>query len=175
MAIARSGAVVGLCPITEANLGDGIFDARAFRDAGGELGVGSDSNVLIDAAGELRQLEYSQRLSLRSRNVLAEDPARSTGRSLFEAALRGGSRALGTPGAGLAAGQPADIVTLAPDHPAMATREGDAWLDGWIFAARPGAIADVWARGRRVVAAGRHVDREAIAGRFRAALARILG
>ncbi len=96
LALARSGAVVGLCPITEANLGDGVFPARAFLDAGGRFGVGSDSNVEITVAGELRMLEYAQRLSSRARNVCAERGG-STGAALFAAAAAGGAQALGRP------------------------------------------------------------------------------
>lgn len=172
--IAARGAVVGLCPITEANLGDGVFDARAFLDTDGRFGVGTDSNVLIDAAGELRQLEYAQRLTARRRNVLASVEYPSTGRALFEAAYRCGSQALGVAAGGLAVGQPADLVTLAADHPAFVGRGGDALLDAWLFAARSGAIDGVWVRGRRVVAGGRHVARESIERRFREALVRCL-
>jgi formiminoglutamate deiminase len=173
--IAAREAVVGLCPITESNLGDGIFDARAFRLAGGRFGVGTDSNVLIDAAGELRQLEYTQRLEARRRNVLASGPHRSTGRTVFEASLRSGSQALGVAGGGLERGHPADIVTLATDHTSIASRTDDMRLDGWIFAARCGAIDGVWARGRRVVAGGRHIARETLERRFRAVLERLQG
>ena len=170
--IASRRAVVGLCPITEANLGDGVFDTRAFQSAGGQFGIGTDSNVLIDAAAELRQLEYTQRLTTRGRNVLASGPHFSTGRTLFEAAYRAGSRALGVPGGGLAAGQPADIVTLAFDHPAMVGRVDDRLVDSWIFAARYGVIDTVWARGHRVVVGGRHVARETFERRFRTTLER---
>jgi formiminoglutamate deiminase len=170
--IASRGAVVGLCPITEANLGDGIFDAKAFRDVGGRFGVGTDSNVLIDAAGELRQLEYSQRYSARGRNILASTPDFSTGRTLFEESLRAGSQALGVPGGGLAPGCPADIVTLAPGHAATVCAIGDQLLDHWIFAAKCGVIDRVWVRGREVVVGGRHVAREALERRFRVALER---
>jgi formiminoglutamate deiminase len=169
--VAARGSVVGLCPVTEANLGDGVFDARTFLAAGGRFGVGTDSNVLIDAAGELRQLEYAQRLFVRGRNVLAAGDTPSVGRSLFDAALRGGSQALGVAGAGLAAGQPADVVALAPSHPAVA---GDRLLDGWVFAARVAPVEGVWCRGRRVVVNGRHVDRDAIDRRYRATLDRCL-
>ncbi len=171
--IAAREAVVGLCPITESNLGDGIFDTRAFQSAGGRFGVGTDSNVLIDAAGELRQLEYAQRLEARRRNVLAAGPHWSTGRTLFEASLLAGSQALGAAGGGLESGHPADIVTLATDHISMASRTDDILLDGWIFAARCGAIDGVWARGRKVVAGGRHVARETLERRFRTVLERL--
>lgn len=172
--LARSGAVAGLCPITEANLGDGIFPASAFAAAGGTYGVGSDSNVLIDAAEELRLLEYSQRLAHRARNVLAMREGRSTGATLFEAALKGGAQALrGT--CGLAIGTPADLVSLDATHPALEGRRGNAALDGWIFATAQNGIDCVWRRGVKLVQGGRHRDRDAVRRRFRAALGRIAG
>ncbi|MEG3089534.1 formimidoylglutamate deiminase [Sphingomonas sp. PB4P5] len=164
--IAASGAVVGLCPITEANLGDGIFPAAAFAQRGGRFGVGSDSNVLIDAAEELRSLEYSQRLAERQRNVLAEADRHSTGRTLFDTALAGGAQALGQRVGGLVAGASADIVTLDMRHPALAGRHGDALLDSWIFAGGAKTIDTVWRRGARVVQAGRHVAREQVIDRY---------
>ena len=169
--VAARGSTVGLCPITEANLGDGVFDARTFLTAGGQFGVGTDSNVLVDAAGELRQLEYTQRLATRGRNVLASDDTPSVGRSLFDAALRGGTQALGATGAGLSAGQPADVVTLAPLD---STAADDRLLDRWVFASRIAPIESVWCRSRRVVVAGRHIHREAIERQYRAVLDRCL-
>ena len=130
-AIVASQAVAGLCPITEANLGDGLFPMQAFAREGGRFGVGSDSNVLIDAAEELRLLEYGQRLTLRGRNVLAPDATRSTGRFLFEGALHGGAQALGVP-AGLQVGASADLVELDAGHPALQARQDDAWLDSCV-------------------------------------------
>jgi formimidoylglutamate deiminase len=167
--VAASGAVAGLCPVTEANLGDGIFDGAAFLDAGGAFGVGTDSNVLIGAVDELRQLEYSQRLAARARNVLAPAGG-STGRRLFDGAAAGGAQALGEGASGLRAGAPADLVALDAQHPALAGRAGDALLDSWIFAAN-GAVSAVWSGGRPVVREGRHVAREAVARRFRQAMA----
>ena len=120
---ARRGAVAGLCPITEANLGDGTFAAGRFLDADGRFGIGSDSNVLIGVADELRQLEYSQRLAHRERNVLGKTNG-STGRRLFDEALRGGAQALGAGPAGLAPGNAADLVSLdaAPSDACRETR-----------------------------------------------------
>jgi formiminoglutamate deiminase len=165
--LAKTGAVAGLCPITEANLGDGIFPAEEFLAAGGRFGVGSDSNVLIDAAEELRLLEYGQRLSRRSRNLFAAREGASTGAALFRAALAGGMQAL-------AAGESADLVSLDHDHPALTGRTGDALLDGWIFAARGGAVDCVWRNGRKLVRRGVHRGRDAIVERYRAALARLM-
>ena len=170
--LALGGAVAGLCPITEANLGDGLFQAEAFLEQAGRFGVGSDSNVLIDAAEELRLLEYGQRLTRRGRNLLAGAPGRSTGGDLFRGALAGGGQALGVE-TGLAVGAPADIVSLDLTHPSLADRGGDALLDSWIFAAR-GAVDGVWRWGRQVVSGGRHHARAAIEARYRETLARLL-
>ena len=165
IAMARSGAVAGLCPITEANLGDGTFSAQLFTGHGGRYGIGSDSNVLIGIVDELRQLEYSQRIFHRARNVLAA-PGQSNGRNLFTAAVSGGNQALGCAKAGLAAGVSADFVSLDPSHPTLAGKTGDAILDAWIFA--NGTKVDcVWVRGKKLVEGGRHFGREAIARKFR--------
>jgi formiminoglutamate deiminase len=167
--LARSGAVAGLCPVTEANLGDGIFPATNFLDAGGRFGVGSDSNVLIGLSDELRQLEYSQRLGERARNVVA-DSGGSSGRKLFDCALAGGAAALRCQ-AGIAEGLPADLVSLKLRHPAGF--DGDRVLDSWIFA--NGAEVDsVWVGGRKLVEGGWHVRRDAIAQRFRKAMRELL-
>jgi formiminoglutamate deiminase len=169
--VARSDAVVGLCPITEANLGDGVFPAADLLAAGGRFGVGSDSNVLVDLAQELRSLEYSQRLTHRARNLLSSADCPSTGRTLFDAARRGGAQALGSGGHDLAPGARADFVTLDLSHPTLAGRGGDALLDAFVFADGRGMIDGVWCSGRQWVHGGRHVAREAVARRYAAALA----
>ncbi|TIW92138.1 MAG: formimidoylglutamate deiminase [Mesorhizobium sp.] len=168
VAMAKSGAIAGLCPITEANLGDGTFAAPLFRDHGGRFGVGSDSNVLIGLPDELRQLEYSQRLAHRARNVLAVAGG-STGRALFDAAFDGGRVALGAGASAIAAGASADLVSLDAKNPSLAGKTGDAILDAWIFA--NGSKVDcVWVHGQKQVSGGRHARREAIAGRFRSVM-----
>ena len=172
--IAASGAVAGLCPVTEANLGDGIFNAPEFTARGGVFGIGSDSNVLIGVSDELRQLEYSQRLALKARNVMVSGGPASTGLALFDGALRGGAQALGVKGAGLVEGAFADIVSLDDQSVILAGRSGDAILDSWIFAAGRSPVDCVWARGRKVVQDGRHHEREPIAERFRRALKGLL-
>jgi formiminoglutamate deiminase len=171
-AIARSGAVGGLCPITEANLGDGIFPARAFLDAGGRFGVGTDSNVEITASGELRMLEYSQRLATQSRNVCAETGG-STGAFLFKTAAAGGAQALGRPTGRIAQGACADIVSLKADQPLIAGRADDAILDAWIFGGARDLIDCVWSGGRKVVSQGRHPLRDKVAARFGETLRRL--
>jgi formimidoylglutamate deiminase len=165
--VAESGAVAGLCPVTEANLGDGTFNAPEFIKRGGVFGIGSDSNVLIGVNDELRQLEYSQRLALKARNILACDDTASTGRALFDGALRGGSQALGAATSGLTEGAFADIVSFDAGNVALAGRADDAILDSWIFGAGRSLVDCVWARGRKVVKDGRHHDRETVASRFR--------
>ena len=173
-ALATSGAVAGLCPLTEASLGDGIFPAREFCDAGGRFGVGTDSNVLIGAADELRQLEYGQRLKHRERNVLSRGPSASTGRALFDAALEGGNQALAQTCVGIEQGARADIVTLDTTHPSLAGRRGDAVLDGWIFAAGGAAVDCVWTKGAKIVEGGRHRLRECARNCFNATVRRLV-
>jgi len=171
--MAARGVVAGLCPVTEANLGDGIFPAVHYRSVGGKFGLGTDSNVLIDAAEELRWLEYVQRLAHRGRNLLASGSNASTGGDLFRGALTGGSQALGA-AAGIAEGMPADFLTLDAEHPALVGAAGDGWLDRWIFAAGRSAIDGVWRAGQQVVDRGRHVKREAIAARYRTVMTKLL-
>ncbi|NKJ43932.1 formimidoylglutamate deiminase [Novosphingobium sp. SG720] len=175
LALASSGAVAGLCPITEANLGDGLFPAGVFLAAGGRIGVGSDSNVRIDAAEELRVLEYGQRLAHRGRAVLASGPGASTGETLLGASLAGGVQALGqAASSALAVGQVADLVSLDPAHPALAGHGPASAIDAWIFAGGTAAIDGVWRGGRHVVREGRHHARDAIAARYRATIADLM-
>jgi formiminoglutamate deiminase len=171
-ALARTGAIAGLCPITEANLGDGIFDAPRFIEAGGRFGIGTDSNVSIEAAGELRQLEYSQRLALRARNVLAA-PGGSTAAALHAAALAGGNAALGQRASGVAVGASADLVSLDAAHPALAGHGPDTILDAWVFGRGAGLVDCVWTRGIKRVEGGRHVARDRLGARYAAAMARL--
>jgi formimidoylglutamate deiminase len=173
-ALATCGAVAGLCPVTEANLGDGIFPAREFCEAGGQFGIGTDSNILIGVADELRQLEYGQRLKHRERNVLSRGPGVSTGRVLFDAALAGGMQALAQTCAGIEQGARADIVTFDTAHPSLAGRRGDAVLDGWIFAAGEAAVDSVWTNGNKIVEGGRHRLRERARDRFNATVRRLV-
>ncbi len=172
-ALGTSGAVAGLCPITEANLGDGIFDCVDFMAGGGRLAIGSDSNVLISVAEEIRLLEYSQRLRDRQRNRLNPQGG-STGRALFGALLTGGAQASGRRIGRLENGYRADIVSLDAGHPALVAREGDGWLDGWLFAANTNVVSDVWCGARHVVSGGRHRDAEAIARRYADTLTKLL-
>jgi cytosine/adenosine deaminase-related metal-dependent hydrolase len=163
-ALAATGAVAGLCPITEADLGDGIFPALDWRDAGGTFGIGTDSNTAISATQELRLMEYSQRLTHRARVLLAP-PGVSTGRHLWDQAVRGGCQALDRRTGALAPGHRADIIVLDPTHPALTGREDDAILDALIFAAATSCITDVLVAGRHVVRDGQHIARRDIVQR----------
>lgn len=163
--IGQSGAVVGLCPITEANLGDGVFSLSDYRHAGGRFGIGSDSNILISAPEELRWLEYGQRLSTYSRNVLG-DESWSTGRTLLENARLGGAQACGRDAA-LAVGKKADIVSL-KGHALDLREDGDdALIDYWVFAAPDRIVDSVWVGGLQVVIDGSHKDRLTIENSYR--------
>jgi formimidoylglutamate deiminase len=172
-ALAASGAVVGLCPLTEASLGDGIFSGADYLAADGRFGIGTDSNIQIDAAAELRQLEYGQRLARRARNVMTMREGESSGRRLFATALAAGAQALQQPIGALAAGRRADIVLLDMVHPDLAARRGDQWLDAWIFVAGRTAVRAVLVGGEVVVEAGRHWMRSGIEARYRNAVANL--
>lgn len=172
-AVARSSAVVGLCPSTEANLGDGLFDVPRHLQAGGRWGIGSDSHASVDAAEELRLLEYGQRLMRRERNVLATRGQRQIADGLWLDAVAGGAQASGRPIGGLAVGQQADFVVLA--DASLEGLEPDQMLASVMFAnQRRNAVADVWVGGRRRVQNGRHADDEATQRAFVAARAQLL-
>ena len=164
-ALADSGAVAGLCPITEASLGDGIFEAGAWLARGGRFGVGSDSNIHISLAEELRMLEYSQRLRDRTRAVLAR-PGSSTGRTLFEASLRGGAQAAMRDAGSLAPGRLADMIALDSGAADLTGKTGDVLLDSFVFAGDERMMTDLWSAGRHVVRDGRHVRHDAIRRRY---------
>jgi formimidoylglutamate deiminase len=172
--LAASGAVAGLCPTTEANLGDGIFRASVYLANGGICGVGTDSNIQIDAAAELRQLEYSQRLNYRSRNVLTQYEGESTGHRLYTAALTGGAQALSQPIGSIEPNRRADIVILDDDHPDL-TGDSGHWLDSFLFVGGSRLIDRVIAGGEIIVEGGRHWQHEPISAAYRRTIARILG
>ncbi len=166
-AIAARGATVALCPTTEANLGDGLFPLRDFLVAGGLWSVGSDSHVSTSPVEELRWLEYGQRLRAHRRNVAALPHLASVGESLLGHALAGGARATMQPVGALEPGQRADLLVLDEDAPELAARSAENVVDSWIFSGSRNLVREVFAGGRRVVADGRHVKRDAIAARYR--------
>ena len=171
--LARSGAVAGLCPLTEANLGDGLFPAPEFLAAGGRIGVGSDSHIRIDLAEEIRLLEYGQRLTRKQRNVLTARGT-STGRTLFDACLAGGAQALAQPAAGLATGQRADFVELDRDDPVLISRTGDALLDSWLFCGSARQVKSVFVAGQCRVEDGRALARHDVEREWKRTLKSLL-
>ncbi|PHR25570.1 MAG: formimidoylglutamate deiminase [Hoeflea sp.] len=163
--LARSGAVAGLCPITESSLGDGIFDGVRWFDNGGAIAVGSDSNIRISLSEELRTLDYSQRLRDHSRAALAT-PDKSTGRRLFDAINAGGASVSARNNGALAVGKLADMMALNADAVDLIGRSGDTILDCYIFAGDDRMVGDVWSAGRHMVTGGKHVKREAIVSAY---------
>lgn len=165
--IARSGATVAICPTTEANLGDGLFPLRPYLDAGGAIGIGSDSQVSVSPVEELRWLEYGQRLATHHRNIVVRAGSPSVGETLLDAVHASASNATGLDGA-------TDFVLLDADAPQFAGATLDDVADRWIFSGNRPLVREVHVAGARVVAEGRHRDREAIAARYRAAMASLL-
>jgi formimidoylglutamate deiminase len=169
--LAQSGAVAGLCPTTEANLGDGFFPAVEYARAGGAFGVGSDSHISVSPVEELRWLEYGQRLVHRRRNLL--QAGGSVGAHLWARAAEGGAQALGFAAGRIAMGCRADLVVLDPACPTLAGLTGDALVDGAVFAGNANPVRDVMVGGRWTVREGRHPREAEVLARYRAALARI--
>jgi formimidoylglutamate deiminase len=171
--LARSGAVAGLCPTTEANLGDGLFRLADYLDAGGTLGIGSDSHISVSPVEELRWLEYGQRLATRHRNIAARHEGASVANTLWRAALAGGAQAAGLPVGALQAGHRADLLVLDDGSPLLAARESPALLDSFVFAGNTPLVRDVMCGGRWVVRGFRHHDEDRIAQRYRETVRRL--
>ena len=174
LGLAASGAVAGLCPITEGNLGDGLFDGVRHAGAGGRIGVGSDSNLLISLTEELRLFEYGQRLRDHRRAVMAA-PGGSTGRALYEAVVAGGAQAAGRESGSISPGMWADMVALDQGALTLEGCVGDDLLDAWIFATSQSVVTDTWSAGRHIVKDGHHVARASVEAAFRATMARLRG
>ena len=168
-ALAKSGAVAGLCSITEANLGDGPFNGPGWLAAGGAFGIGSDSNVRISLTEELRTLEYSQRLRDIARNVMVAKEG-SVGQCLYVGAALGGAQALGRKSGQIAVGNLADLTAIDLSHPTLCALAPDQVLDGLAFAAPDTVVTDLWSAGRHQVKDGRHIHREQIIAGWRKAV-----
>ena len=172
-AMAKSCAVAGLCPITEANLGDGPFNGPTFLNAGGAFGVGSDSNVNISLTEELRTLEYSQRLRDLARNVLVVGEG-SIGSTIYQGAARGGAQALDRNSGEIALGKLADLFAVDSNSPALCALQPSQLLDGLVFAAKDNVVTDVWSAGRHSVKQGQHIQRQHIMENYRSAISQLL-
>jgi formimidoylglutamate deiminase len=171
--LARSGAVAGLCPTTEANLGDGLFDLGGYLTAGGAFGIGSDSHVSISPVEELRWLEYGQRLNTLRRLIAASEQQPHCGARLWQGALAGGAQALGRRIGRLAAGHRADLIRIDDRHPILAGRRGGGLLDALVFSGNVTLVRDVMVGGSWIVRDGRHPRRDEIVEAYRAAVARL--
>jgi cytosine/adenosine deaminase-related metal-dependent hydrolase len=159
--LAKTGAVVGLCPITESNLGDGIFDGPIFLKANGKFGIGSDSNINISLTEELRTLEYSQRLRDQQRNVMIQGDG-SVGEALYLGAANSGAQALAREAGSIAPGKLADLLAIDSSHPSLCALHDIQLMDGLVFAAKDTVITDVWSAGRHQVRNGMHVAEDTI-------------
>ncbi len=171
--LARAGAVAGLCPHTEASLGDGMFRLPEWLRAGGALGVGSDSQVCVDPAQELRQLETSQRLRDERRSIATREDAPHPGALLLRAALSGGARAAGAPIGALAPGHRCDWLELDTAHPDLLGLDDDAALDAWVFGPGRGTVKSVAVAGRVLVEDGRHIHAREIGNAYARAMREI--
>jgi formimidoylglutamate deiminase len=172
--LAKSGAVAGLCPTTEGNLGDGIFPLLAYRAAGGRYGIGGDSHVCRNPAEELRMLEYVQRVTARKRNLVVSGTSNAVGTTLWLEAAAGGAQALGRRMGALAPGMRADLVVLDAEHPDLAGRGGDAAANALVFSGSSDLVRDVMVGGRWVVQQRCHAAEEAAAARYRDVLRLLL-
>ncbi|MBH1963651.1 MAG: formimidoylglutamate deiminase [Comamonadaceae bacterium] len=172
---AASGAVAGLCPSTEANLGDGLFDWPAWQAAGGAWGIGSDSHACVNAAEELMLLEYGQRLATRRRNVMATPEQPHVASAMLLAAVAGGAQAAGRPVTGIVQGQQADLVILDAQHPALAGLQAPEMLSAHVFAShRTSAVGSVYVAGQARVRGTRHEAHAAAAQGLVAARSELL-
>ena len=173
--VAASGAIVGLCPTTEANLGDGLFNAEAYFAARGAWAIGSDSHISIDPVEELRWLEYGLRLATRRRSLASDAATPNPGRYLLDGAWAGGARACGRRCGRIEVGYRADLVVLDADHPRLHGRARDDLLDSWVFSGNENLVRDVYIGGRKVIDAGHHADEARIAQAYRATLDDLAG
>jgi formimidoylglutamate deiminase len=171
--VAAAGAAVCVSISTEANLGDGFFDAARFLASNGRICVGSDSQATVCPAEELRWMEYQARLRKRRRGVLAETSEPHVGTRLWREAARQGAAALGQPAGAIAKGARADWLVLDPEHASMAGARAETVLDHLVFAGGSAAIRDVMVGGHWVVKDRRHVADERLAGPFGELMARL--
>ncbi len=174
--LAASGAVAGICPSTEANLGDGFFPAIDYLGAAtpGRIAIGGDSHAEVSVAEELKILEYGQRLISHRRAALASEAEPSPGQRMFVAAASGGAQCLGMKGGRIEGGFRADLVVLDPEHAALWNKQASQALDAWIFAGDSRCVRDVMVGGAWRIRGGRHAGEAEAAQRFRATQAALI-
>ncbi len=161
-AMAKSGAVAGLCPTTEANLGDGLFNAIDYFAQSGHWAIGSDSHISVDPVEELRWLEYGQRLLSRNRNLLISTEHKNTARNLLEGSWQGAELACGRKIGRIETGYRADFIVLDESHPRLYNRNEDSLLDSWIFSGNENLVKQVYVGGKQVIKNGRHINEASI-------------
>ena len=164
--LSKSGAVAGLCPVTEANLGDGIFNGFQYNERKGLYGIGTDSNINISLTEELKTFEYSQRLLNKKRAVISNQK-KSTGRKLFDDCLEGGARALQINNGKIQKGFNADLISLPNTNNELDGLEDDKILDYWIFASRENDVQKLWNKGKCLVENGKHLNFDDIQSNYR--------
>ena len=172
--ISQSNAIVGICPITEANLGDGIFKSFEFSKVNGKFGIGSDSNITINPFDELRILEYGQRLKLKKRNLLSGSSYMSTGRNLYEMAAQNGGIAIGRNVGKIAINYKADLIVINTNIPSLIAKRQDTVLDSLVFSENKNAITDVFVNGVHVIKNGFHRDQNRIIQSYKMVMTKLL-
>lgn len=173
--LASSGAVAGLCPTTEANLGDGVFNARDYFSHKGKWGIGSDSHISVSPVEELRWLEYTQRLVTHQRNVLNSKSIPGTGSNLYQQACAGGAQATARLTGKIQAGYRADFVVIDNRHPRLYGRQQNDLIDSWIFSGNDNPVTEVFVGGVKVIADGHHEDEQRITAAFQTTLDQLAG
>ena len=165
--IAKSGAVVGLCPTTEANLGDGIFPLETFLDMGGNFGIGSDSHISVSAVEELRLLEYGQRLDMQKRNIATSEKEVHTGTNLYKSALRGGSMASGFKNNEIKTGNRADLIVLDRNASTLLATPDNHIIDRFIFNGNQNVVQHVFVAGEHLINNYEHANEDQIYDKFK--------
>jgi formimidoylglutamate deiminase len=172
--LVEARALIGACPTTERNLGDGIGPTADWFSAGVETCLGTDSNVQINLLEDARELEYHLRSKHGERVVLAPDEnPESLARCLFLCATEIGARSIGAPGGSLAPGKPADFFTVDLNDFSIAGARPSTLLSHLIFSAERTAISEVYVGGKPVIRNGRHELADQIVERFSKLQARL--
>jgi formimidoylglutamate deiminase len=171
--LAATGACVGLCPTTEANLGDGIFEFAPWFESRAPWSVGGDSHVSVSPFEELRQLEYSQRLRRRVRNVASDEDSPDVAANLWRGAALGGAQAVSQPTGALEMGRRADFAVLDGAQLDFEGLQASAMLGVALFSGNSNRVRDVFVNGRPVIELGRHPREEESSEAFRATLRRL--
>ena len=171
--IIASKAIAGICPTTEANLGDGIFPTTEFLSEQGTLAIGSDSHISVNPIEELRWLEYTQRLIKQQRAILADAKQASVGQNLWQQAAKGGAQSTNTNTGELAIGKQADLLVLDEQQTRLFASSEQHLLDSLIFASQKNPVQDVMVNGQWVVRNYQHEAEQDIASKFADILAEL--